>query len=114
MDTYPLQQGDRRTEFIEGRGVSNAILCQPQRTNEPGIALRLRKVMGDLIIVIVLVAWHSTDRSLYPQRLFKHVHRLLDMWIMRGEHTKQEEPAQAAVQCGIFLNRAVWSHRDHA
>src|SRR5436305_3647663 len=97
MYAYPLQQGDCRTELIEGRSMSNAILCQPQRTDEPGIALRLREVMGDLIIIIVLVAWHPTDRSLYPQRLLKHVHRLLDVRIMRGEHAKLEKTTQAAI-----------------
>src|SRR3989442_12571808 len=69
--------------------------------------------MCDLIVVIVLVTGHTPNRSFYPERLLKHVHRLLDVWIMCREHAKLEETTHAAVQRHIFLDRAILSHRDH-
>src|SRR6266481_1341779 len=93
--------------------MSNAILCEPQCRDEPGVTLCEGEIRYDAVVVVVFIACHAPDWRFHPQRLLKRLHGLLHAWIMRWQHPELEERTHAAVERRVLLDGAACVHGDH-
>src|SRR5689334_1129975 len=95
MHTNPVEQREGLAQFVHCFSARDAVLSKPEGANEPWISLCKRQVMRHLVIVVVLVARHPTDRCLHPEHLFQILHRTLDIWITGLEHSKLKQSTDA-------------------